>query len=103
MTAQLDLLEALQQRDTGIARVTVASDDQDIAVVDQAIREVAARGVEFTSYDIRPLLPVLRSMNLIGARIREAGRRGEIRKLRHEPCKIPSSHGRVVAVWQAVV
>lgn len=102
MTQQLDLIAGLARRDEGVQRVTVASDDQDVAVVDQAIREVAARGLPFSSHDIRPLLPELRELNLIGARFRAAKGRGEIEWLGYQRCHTPSAHGRPVGIWQAV-
>ena len=98
MTEQL----AFTLRDEGHTQVTAASDDQDIAVVDQLIREHAALGRPFSINDIRPLVPALRSMNLLGARFRAAALRGDIAPTGRYPlATYASSRGRRVTEWRA--
>lgn len=106
LTAQLNLLDlAFELRDEGQQRVTDASDDQDIAVVDQAIKAVAERGRPFSANDVRPLLPELGRRNLIGARFTSLRKAKVIRrhKLDGQPQYVPSNdpgtHGHPIAVW----
>jgi hypothetical protein len=99
-TAQLDLLDfGAALRDEGIRAVTEASDAQDIAVVDQLIREFARRRTPFSANDVRPLLPALRSNNLVGARFRCAARRGQIRRIGYVTSTDPGTHSHPVALW----
>lgn len=92
MTGQLTLDEAIQ-------RVEDSADAWDRHVIDQAIREVAARGVPFSSNDVRPLLPAVRSA-LIGARFLAARKRGEIRRIGYVPSTDPGTHSHPVALWE---
>lgn len=100
---QLDLAYAL--REQGQDRVTAASDDQDIAVVDQAILTVAERGAPFSANDVRPLLPALRSKNLVGARFTSLRKAGRIRRhkvngmAQYVPSTDEGTHGHPIAVW----
>jgi hypothetical protein len=96
---QLDLAWAL--RDEGMARVTEASDAQDIAVVDQAIETFVQSGRPFSANDVRPLLPPLRSNNLVGARFSAFRTRKQIVRVGYTPSTDPGTHGHPVAVWQA--
>lgn len=99
MTQQLDLAFGL--RDAGQEQVTTASDAQDVAVVDQAILAVAARGRSFSANDVRPLLPVLRSRNLIGARFTALRKAKLIVRVKgsYVPSTDPGTHGHPIAVW----
>lgn len=90
--------EALKARDEGIAQVEAAADDQDRAVIDQAIREVAARGVRFSANDVRPLLPAVRPA-LIGARFLAAANRKEIRRVGYVKSTDPKTHAHPIAEW----
>lgn len=98
-TEQLDLAYAM--RDAGLDQVTEASDDQDIAVVDQAILTVADRGGQFSANDVRPLLPALRSRNLIGARFNALRTAKRITRVKgsYVPSTDPGTHGHPIAVW----
>lgn len=96
---QLELGQAL--RDKGIARVECAADDQDRAVIDQAIRVVADRGRPFSANDVRPLLPPGIRPALIGARFLAASKRRQIRKLGWVPSTDPGTHAHPVALWEA--
>lgn len=96
---QLELGQTL--RDEGMARVEGASDDQDRAVIDQAIRVVAARGQAFSANDVRPLLPPGIRPALVGARFMAASRRREIRKLGWIPSTDPGTHAHPIALWAA--
>jgi hypothetical protein len=87
-------------RDEALTAVTEASDDQDIAVVDQAIDRFAASGVQFSANDIRPLLPPLRSNNLIGARFNAARMRRQIVKVGEVTSTDPGTHGKPVALYR---
>lgn len=100
MTEQLTLGEHL--RDEGIARAEAASDDWQRAVIDQAIREVAARGRAFSANDCRPLLPPGIRPALIGARFLAASKRGQIRKVGWVASTDPGTHSHPVAQWVGV-
>jgi hypothetical protein len=93
---------AFAARDRGIQQVTDTSDNHDINVVDQAIRAVASRGSVFTANDVRPLLPALRSNNLIGARFQALKKAGVIRRVKGQyvPSTEPGTHGHPIAVWE---
>ena len=99
--SQLEMVFAA--RDAALDRVNRNADDQDVSVVDQAIRTVAARGVSFSANDVRPLLPPLRSNNLVGARFLALKGAGEIRRVtgQYVPSTEPSTHGHVIALWVA--
>jgi hypothetical protein len=90
---------AFALRDEGQQCVTDASDGQDIAVVDQAILTVAQRGLPFSANDVRPLLPPLRSNNLVGARFNALRMRRLIRKVGETPSTDKGTHGKPVAVY----
>lgn len=96
---QLELGQAL--REEGIHRVEDASDDQDRAVIDQAIRAVAERGRPFSANDVRPLLPPGLRPALVGARFMAASRRKMIRKVGWVPSTDPGTHAHPVAQWVA--
>lgn len=96
---QLEFGKAL--RDEGIARVTEASDEWERAVIDQAIRAVAARGRPFSANDVRPLLPAGVRPKLVGARFMAASRRKEIVKVGWTPSTDPGTHAHPVARWIA--
>lgn len=100
MTAeQLDLAYAL--RDQALTQVTTASDTQDIAVVDQAIREVAAAGQPFSANDVRPLLPPLRSQGLVGARMNSLRMRRQIIKIGEVVSTDVGTHGKRIGLYVA--
>lgn len=99
MSAQLEL--ALDARDDALALVERFADDWDRSVVQQIILQVADRGVPFSANAVRPLLPVLRSNNLVGAMFAHLARSKQIRRVKgqYEPSDDPSTHGHPIAVW----
>lgn len=97
MTAQMELV--FTARDEALRSVTEASDDQDIAVVDQAILNLAATGGRFSANDVRPLLPELRSKNLIGARFNALRMRRLIVKVGEVTSTDRGTHGKRVALY----
>lgn len=94
---QLELGQAL--RDEGMRVVTEASDEQDRAVIDQAIRAMIERGRPFSANDVRPLLPPGIRSGLIGARFMLASRRKQIRKVNWVPSDDPGTHAHPIALW----
>jgi hypothetical protein len=98
---QQQLQQGRALREEGVARVEQASDDWDRAVVDRAIREVAAKGRPFSANDVRPLLPPGIRKNLVGARFLAASRSGLIRKIGYTPSTDPKTHAHPVATWEA--
>lgn len=91
---------AAPTRDSGIARVEAASDDQDRAVIDQAIAVFAATGRPFSANQVRPVLPAIRSRRLIGARFLSAAKRGRIVRVGYVASTDPRTHSHPVAVWR---
>lgn len=100
MTAQLDLLALAEQlRDEGITRTTDADrDGWDTAVIDRAITHLAESGRRFSANDLRQLLPEVRQP-LIGARVRAAAQRRQIRRVGCTASTLPSTHAHPIAVW----
>jgi hypothetical protein len=92
---------AVAERDRGIEVVEQASDDQDRAVVDQAIREFGRMQATVSANDIRPLLPNVRP-SLIGARFLALARQGKLKKAGYVPAAHAAGHGRMVAEWRWV-
>lgn len=81
VSAQLDLLEAMQQRDLGAERVLERQSDYRRSV-ETAIQDLAAGGQEFTADDLRLLCgdpPRGVSTNLTGALVLAASKAGLIR------------------------
>lgn len=92
---------AMAERERGIGVVEQASDDQDRAVVDQAIREVGRMRGTVSANDIRPLLPNVRS-SLVGARFLGLAKQGKLRKIGYIAATHAAGHGRMVAEWRWV-
>lgn len=90
---------AFALRDEALEAVTEASDEQDVAVVDQAILNVAQRGVPFSANDVRPLLPRLRSNNLVGARMNSLRMRRLIVKIGEVVSTDPGTHGKKIGLY----
>lgn len=95
--SQLSLV--FDQRDAALELVTENGDTQDVAVVDQAISRFAASGARFSANDVRPLLPALRSNNLVGARFNAARMRRQIVKVGEVISTDPGTHGKKVALY----
>jgi hypothetical protein len=93
--------EARGRRDRGVQVVEQASDDQDRAVVDQAIRELGGMHGTVSANDIRGLLPNVRSA-LIGARFLSLAKAGKLLKTGYIPATHAAGHGRMVALWRWV-
>lgn len=102
---QLDIFDALAEgqrlRDEGMAAVTDASDEIAIKTIDQAIAAFNAAGEPWSANDMRDLLPDVRQP-LIGARIRAAAMRKEMRKVGYVPSTLPSTHAHPIALWKGV-
>jgi hypothetical protein len=99
VTSQLSLLDAIAERDAGIAAVEAASDEISRNAIDQAIRHFASLGVPFSANDTRPLLPDVRPP-LIGARFNAAAKQGLIRRVGFTQSTEPATHAAWVKVWQ---
>lgn len=101
---QGDLLTLAEQlRDEGMAQATQADrDGWDAAVIDQAITHLAESGRRFSANDLRQLLPEVRQP-LIGARVRAAAQRRQIRRVDYTASTLPSTHAHPIAVWVGAV
>ena len=89
---------AILGRDAGMARATAAHPD-DAARVDAAIRQLAARGGEFSSNDARRLHSV--KGPVVGARFNAAAKAGLIRRIGYVRSTEPGTHAHPVALWSA--
>lgn len=90
---------AVRQRDLALQRVEGTADDQDRAVIDQALAAMIERGRAFSANDLRDLLPVVRK-SLVGARFLAAAKRGEIIRVGYVPSSEPTDHCRPIALWR---
>lgn len=101
MTTQLSILDAIEARNTVMTDIHDHADDQDRAVVKQAILTVAARRRPFSQNAVRDLLPTLRSNNIVGPCYGALARAGQIRRVegQYEPSTDPATHGHPIAVW----
>jgi hypothetical protein len=88
------------ERDRGMALAESARGaDWDRRVIDQAIRHLARTGREFSSNDVRGLLPAVRPA-LIGARFLAASKRGEIKRVGDVLADHKAGHARRVGLWR---
>lgn len=94
--------DPVRRRDRALADVEGDADAQDRAVIDQAIRAVAARGRPFSANDVRHLLPVVRT-SLIGARFLAAAKAGVITRIGYVVSTDPGTHARPIAQWAPVI
>lgn len=78
---------------------TIAAHPGDRAAVDAAIRQLAARGGEFSSNDARRIHGV--SGPVVGAAFSAAAKSGLIVRVGYEPSTEPGTHAHPVAVWRA--
>jgi hypothetical protein len=100
--SQLDIFdEGRALRDRGIGLVEAASDEASREAIDQAIRDMIARGRPFSANDIRPLLPLGIRPALVGARFLAASKRKQIRKVGWITSTDPRTHAHPIAVWEA--
>jgi len=88
-----------QGKAEGIARTTAAASTDERARIDAAIRKVAARGVEFSANDVRPLIADAHGP-LVGARFNALARAGIIRDtgVRVKSTQA-ATHAHEVRVW----
>lgn len=86
-------------RDQGIAQTTEAADRQDIVVIDGAIASLNRQRKPWSANDLRDLLPEVRQP-LIGARVRAAATRKQMRRVGYTPSTLPSTHAHPIAVWE---
>jgi hypothetical protein len=101
---QLSLLdEGARLRDEGMARVTENSDEECIRRIDEAIAYWNRLGMEWSANDLREQFDDWEALDsrpqLIGARVRAAAMRKEMRRVGYTPSTLPSTHSHVIAVW----
>jgi hypothetical protein len=93
---------ATELRDQGIALVTMNHEEW-IASTVEVIRKIAAEGHLFTSDDVLKRVPPPTHPNAVGAAMRIAKASKVIKATGHYvQSKRPSSHARVIAVWESV-
>lgn len=79
--AQLDIFEALREREISMQRVELASDSTYRQRLDEAIARLAARGTSFCADQVRELAgepPAGCSHNIIGVAVNTALKRGHV-------------------------
>lgn len=99
---QLDLLEAARRRrDRGMEIAYYASDIAWSKAAEQAIRDLAASGDEFTAEDVRAIVGApFGSHNAMGSRFGHAAKTGVIRRIGSRQSTRPEAAGRWLAVWR---
>ena len=85
-----DLAVSLDERDDAI----------DKEVIDQVIEHHMSLGTPFSANHLREDLPAVRKA-LVPHRLRAFQNDGRIRKIGYTPSTLPSTHGAVVAVYEA--
>jgi hypothetical protein len=103
-----DLSEGERLRDEGMARVTAATDERHIALVDSLVRAFNRDGERWSVNDLRKFMEryhgdILEAKpQLMGARVRAAAMRKEMKRVGYEPSTLPSTHAHPIAVWRGV-
>lgn len=101
-TDDYDLLaHARDLRDEGMAAAENASDPRVKLAIDAAIARANASGREWSANDIRAEFPVC-SQGLVGARVRAAAQRKEMRAVGYTPSTLASTHGHPIRTWVGV-
>ena len=57
---------------------------------------------DFTTDDIRPLLPEPENVNWVGILMAKLKNKGLVRRVSARPSERPEANGRLVSVWEAV-
>lgn len=103
---QGDLLDAIAEadrlRDEGMSQAENAADPRVILAIDAAIARANASGREWSANDIRAEFPTTESQGLVGARVRAAAQRKEMRPVSYTPSTLPSTHGHPIRTWRGV-
>lgn len=101
-TTQLDLLEALRQRELGMERVLL-TDEEYRDLLMQSIVTFARGGQIFTADDVRFLAgdpPTTCSPNLVGALFNAAAKAGQIEPVGFARSGRVIGHGNRLLTWQ---
>lgn len=96
---RLNFSEGERRKKTGIARVSSNTSDWQMEAREQ-IRCLADAGAEFTSEDLRGLVPEPPSPNAWGAAFSVMEKKGVIERVRMEKAKRSKAHSRWIAVWR---
>lgn len=93
-----------QLKEEGTARVIDNEQPQLVAILDRAIRELAATGQPFTVEDARnrageEALSMLRQPNTVGAAFNRVKSEGLIRAVGYTKARRPSRHSAVIRQW----
>ena len=91
---------ATELRDEGLAAVNATTPAQWAHDCDNAIAAMAASGAEFTAEDVRSFAGEPPKPAAMGARFLAAAKRGIIRRVGVTHGKRPSSHARLLLVYQ---
>lgn len=96
MTDLLDLIEARQRRDDGIALVDASEPTAWSRAAEQAIAEFAHAGAPFCAEDVREVVGDPRHPNALGSVFMRAVRSGSLEQVGHVQCVRKQARGR----WQ---
>jgi len=102
---QMDIFEAIRQRDEGIAQVIEASDPDYRDKLITAIEDLAGRNTVFTGDDVRELAgdpPVGTHPNIAGAIFKQAAAAGLIKTVGFGCSRRVKGHGNLVRLWRGV-
>ena len=91
----------IARRDDALAAVEAHATDDDCRRIDNAIRDVAARGRPFSANDVRHLVSGAPGP-LMGARFQAAARTGLIRRIGYVASTKANTHAHPVTEWELV-
>lgn len=97
--SQLEMVFAA--RDAALDRVNRNADDQDRAVIDQAVLTLAEQG-PVSANDFRHLLPEITNRNLIGGRLAALGASKRLLKVGEVVSSDPGTHAKRIGLWALI-
>ena len=103
--AQLDLLEAIRQREVGMDQALLSVDEEYRESYMHAIELLARGGATFTADDVRSLAgdpPSTVSPNVLGALVNAAAKAGLIEPVGYLRSGRVIGHGNVLVSWRGV-
>jgi len=103
VAGQLDIFEALRQRERSMERVTAAADRGYRSLLESALHQLANGGDVFSADDLRVLAgdpPAGCSPNLVGAVVNAAAKSGLIEFVDYTHSARVVGHGNLIRRWR---
>lgn len=100
VTTTYRMRSAAAERDAGMEAAAENAGEFWRLTFDQRLRYLAATGRDFTTDDLREVVPDPVSPNAVGAMFASAAKSGLIVKVGYRPSERPEGHRRIVAVWR---